>query len=326
VTIETARADLTGHHAISTIDPMGHLSAVIDATALDLREEQRVLVAPVLLAYLSERKRQQKPVPQLSRDVLQALNETQTSLAAIAPTGRNAPNDGKLAKPQCDDLIGQISDALKKDLASDVCKYALSDQSACISQMKATLAKVFMALVPGEMCTLAEARKAVLEFQTAIQPELTKVSGSNSLTNAPLQRFGFGLATGFIGGIDSDAAHPRVSIQSGKIAADPFARSLSMGLVNLPLWGYDTTTPEMTVRERIKPFIGAAFTPYFGMTVGAGWSFSRYLGINGGYAKLWYDVPKDTEQVDQAPVNKAAPFRLGSSNAWFVAASYNIGK
>ena len=53
-------------------------------------------------------------------------------------------------------------------------------------------------------------------------------------------------------------------------------------------------------------------------------SGSRYLGVNVGYARLWYDTPKATEQVDQAPVDKAAPFRLAGTNAWFVAASYNF--
>jgi hypothetical protein len=81
----------------------------------------------------------------------------------------------------------------------------------------------------------------------------------------------------------------------------------------------------MTLAEKIKPFVGVAFTPYFGITAGGAWTFSRYLGINVGYARLWYDTPKSTEQLDQAPINKAAPFRLGASNAWFVAASYNLG-
>ena len=326
VTFATARADLTGHHTLSVADPITHIQASIDATTLDLRESQRVLSLdlPDVLIFFSQRQSQQKPVPKLTADQAEKILSAPVRIASTAALGADATP----ATPavDCDDLITQIADLLKKDLAADACRYALSDQAACLNQMKATIGNAFKAAVIGARCTRSTARAAAMAFQTAIQPDLTKVSSTNALTNLPLQRFSFGLATGFIGGISSDPAHPRVTIQGGKIAADPFVRSLTMGIVNLPLWGYNPTAPSMSVAEKIKPFVGAAFTPYFGLTAGAGWSFSRYLAINAGYGRLWYDVPKDTEKVDQSPVNKAAPFRLGSSNAWFITAGYNLGK
>ena len=61
------------------------------------------------------------------------------------------------------------------------------------------------------------------------------------------------------------------------------------------------------------------------VTTTPGRPLGRVKGVNVGFARLWYDTPKEGEQLDQAPVNKAAPFQLGSSNAWFIAASFNMG-
>ena len=42
------------------------------------------------------------------------------------------------------------------------------------------------------------------------------------------------------------ADHPRVSIQNNTIASNPFPRSITMGVVNLPVWGYDASRFEMS--------------------------------------------------------------------------------
>jgi hypothetical protein len=56
------------------------------------------------------------------------------------------------------------------------------------------------------------------------------------------------------------------------------------------------------------------------------WSFTRSLSANLGYARLWYDTPKTDEQIDAAPVNREAPFRLAGTNAVFIAAGFALGK
>jgi len=141
-----------------------------------------------------------------------------------------------------------VDDALKKTLVTDACAYTVADQSGCVGEMKKAVEATFKGYKPTTACTQAAARDIAAAFLTAIQPDLIRVTGTNSLANQPLQRFSFGLATGFIVDISEDPNHPRTSIQSGKIASDPFVRSLTMGNVNLPLWGYDASSPTMTLR------------------------------------------------------------------------------
>ncbi len=318
VTFGQKRVELTGHHTVSVTDPLGHLQAAVDNTAVQLRDRETAFTFDnvALTELFNERVRQQKPLPALKPETVNKLKAT--------PPPPPPPQPGQAPATTCSGFVDQVSAALKKALAAESCAYLVSDQSGCVADLKKAVDATFKEFKPAGSCTASAARDIAVAFETAVQPDLTKVTGTNALTLQPLQRFGFGLATGYLAGIQTDPEQPRTSIQSGKIATDPFVRSITMGLVNLPLWGYDASSPTMTGREKFKPFVGFAFTPYFGMTTGGGWFVSRYLGVNVGYARLWYDTPKATEQVDQAPVDKAAPFRLAGTNAWFVAASYNF--
>jgi len=69
-----------------------------------------------------------------------------------------------------------------------------------------------------------------------------------------------------------------------------------------------------------------AFSPYFGVTAGGAFAINRYLAIDAGYARLWFDAPKPGESIDAAPTsaNRAAPFDLRSTGAIFLGVAYSF--
>jgi hypothetical protein len=230
VSFAASRADLTGHHTLYDADPIGHLQAAVDATATQLRDRQAFVAIDesALIDFFTEREQQQKSLPKLKPEVVNRI---------LAPAPSQPLVAAGAADGTCNEFIDQVNQIAKKTLATEECVHVVSDQSACVKAMTTLIDMTFKSFKPSTACTQAAARDIAATFEMAIQPELTKVTGTNSLTNQPRQRLGFGLATGFIGGISSDRAHPRANIQSGKIATDPFVRSIAMGLVNLPLWG-----------------------------------------------------------------------------------------
>jgi hypothetical protein len=300
VTFPYARAKLSSHHSVTVRQPVTHMLATVDSIKTQLLSGQGQSLEDML----------KNATPATAQTIEDLLNKPDKAPPKTVP---------------CNDLITATAAALSVDLTSEKCTFALQDLSECLTALKRTLADDWKGVKETDDCKIDRARDVVMAFQPVVQTEIFRTSGSSTVMNQPLQRYSFGLATGFVGAISSDADHPRAQIQAGKIAANPFSRSLSLGVVNLPLWGYDTTTPEMTMRERVKPFVGVAFAPYFGTAVGISYGFSRYIGVQVGIGQLWYDTPKDTEKIDEPPKDKAAPFRLGSSTAWFIAAAYNLG-
>jgi hypothetical protein len=226
----------------------------------------------------------------------------------------------------CSEVIDAASGALKHELQLDACRYAIGEPADCVKRLKSALADALETAKTDDRCTADQARDVVGAFQSDLQLDMFKASGSTAIVNQPLQRYSFGIATGYIAAISSDPSRPRVQIQNGKIAVNPLSRSLALGVVNLPLWGYDRTAPEMTRRERLRPFVAMAFAPYFGAAAGFSCAVNRYLAANIGFARLWYDAPKDGERIDQPPVDKSAPFTLAVSNAIFVAAAYTFAR
>ncbi len=228
-------------------------------------------------------------------------------------------------KAGCSSLVTEAEKVAVASLDAEVCRYSLADLSECLKKSKADLAEAFKKFAVSSGRGEDEVRGVYTAFATALA-DPARITGTTTLENQPPQRISFGLATGYLAQIDAKAARPRTSVQNGKIAPSPFSRSISMAIVNLPLWGYDPTRFEPTLRERIKPFAGVAFGSHFGVTTGVSWSFTRTLSANVGFGRIWYDTPKADEQIDAAPINRNAPFELASANAWFVAVGFSLGK
>lgn len=290
-----ARAKLTGRHIVTVSQPISHMQALVTSTAQQLR----------LQNWLAQLAVDAGTQPGGERDLARLLDK-QRPIA-------------------CDDLISATATALLTELDDPVCRFGVVDQSDCVKKLKADLTDRLKKAVEGPSCSADAARAVVAGFVPAIG-DTARITGSTTLTNQPPQRFSFGLATGYIGGIAARKSDPRVQIQSGKIAVNPFSRSITMAVVNLPLWGYNPQTFQPAGRERFRPFVGVPFAPYFGLAAGGSYLLTRTIALNAGYARLWYDAPGPNEQLDQAPINKEKPFRLGSTNAWFIAAGYNFGK
>jgi hypothetical protein len=99
-----------------------------------------------------------------------------------------------------------------------------------------------------------------------------------------------------------------------------------MAAVTLTPWGYDSQTHTPSLRERARFFIGPVLTPYYGLAGGFAFEINRYLAVNTGYARLWFDTPKSGETLGQPPtaLNRAEPFDLRSTGACFIGLSYNL--
>lgn len=281
------RAKLVGHHTIAVTDPVEHMTWTVAAIAGEFR-----------------------------------LSQARVALdRAMAPT-----INLRAAVPQlvCNDLTAATAMRLTDTLSSDVCRNSIVDLTDCLKQLKSDLTAAFVE--GSQACSAEDARKAVSAFVPVLTPATTVV-GTVSLTNAPLQRYSFGLASGYLTGIAFDASKPRAQISGNKIQPNPFNRSLTMAVINLPVWGYNSSTFEPSVRERLpRPFIGFPFTPYFGVSTGASLLLKRPLALNFGWAWLWYDTPKTSETVGEAPVNVAEPFGLAHAGAWFLGVGYNFTK
>jgi hypothetical protein len=227
----------------------------------------------------------------------------------------------------CSDFSAAVNEAIDAVASGTACGLWPADLAACSKNLRAasdrTASAYFAAPSPG--CRLDAGAPVVQEYLAAIQ-DVKPISATIAIGNAPLIRYGFGLAAAYVARVDEDANHPRVRLQGNRIVADPFARQLTMGVVNLTPWGYDSQRPSPSLAERARLVAGVAFSPSFGVTMGGAFAINRYLAVNAGYARLWFDAPKPGEQIGAAPSpeNAAQPFALRSTGALFFGVSYTF--
>jgi hypothetical protein len=231
-------------------------------------------------------------------------------------------NDG--AGTECVDFSTSLKDRIDATTADAVCGAWPADLAACTKQVREDVnqtASAYFAAAPS--CPIDAGAPLVQEYLSVIQ-DVKPIADTIALGNAPKIRYGFGLAAGYIARIDTDPRHPRARLQGGRIVADPFARQLTMGVVNLTPWGYDPQRQSPALAERARLVAGVAFSPYFGVTAGGAFAINRYLAVNAGYARLWFDTPNAGEQLGAVPANGAQPFALRSTGALFLGVSYNF--
>ena len=226
----------------------------------------------------------------------------------------------------CANLSAILKERIDATSAGTACGLWPGDLAACTKTVREDVdrtASAYFSAAPA--CPIDAGAPLVQEYLAVIQ-DMKPIASTIAIGNAPLIRYGFGLAAGYIARIDADAARPRARLQGGRIVADPFARQLTMGVVNLTPWGYDRQRQSPALAERARLVAGVAFSPYFGVTAGGAFEINRYLAVNAGYARLWFDTPKPGEQIGLAPTaaNNAAPFALQSAGALFFGVSYNF--
>lgn len=230
--------------------------------------------------------------------------------------------------PSCSEIAAAIQKAVDAEASKGECAPLAADPAKCLMAVKEAVGIAYLAAAKQHTaCKPADAFPLARRF-VSLLPEKFAMSakGSTTLMNTPETHWAFGLSTGFIGGIKTDNDKPRAKISNGKIVVDPFSRLLAMGIVSWIPGGYDPSSVVMTSKERFRVFGGVAFAPHFGGTGGVAWAFNRYLGVNVGYAYLVYDTPKEGEKLDSEPTaeNKAAPFDLAGTSAWFIGLTYNL--
>ncbi len=258
------------------------------------------------------------PIGHLAARVVAVNRDQQAALQA------RDQSDGALAA--CADLSTILKDRIDASTGGAACGLWPADLAACAKTVREDLdrtASAYFSAAPA--CPIDAGAPLVQEYLSVIQ-DVKPIASTIAIGNAPLIRYGFGLAAGYIAHIDADLAHPRARLQGGRIVADPFARQLTMGVVNLTPWGYDPQRQSPALAERARLVAGVAFSPYFGVTAGGAFEVNRYLAVNAGYARLWFDTPKAGEQIGAAPTaaNNAAPFVLRSTGALFFGVSYNF--
>jgi hypothetical protein len=228
--------------------------------------------------------------------------------------------------PACADLSTALTDRIVMATAGAACGLWPSDLAACTKRVREEIdqaASAYFSAAPS--CPIGAGAPLVQELLSVIQ-DVKPLARSIVVGNAPLIRYGFGLAAAYLVAVDVDAGHPRARLQGGRLVADPFTRELTMGVVNLTPWGYDAQRPSPSLAERARLLAGVAFSPYFGVTAGGAFAINRYLAVNAGYARLWFDAPKAGERIGAAPTaaNAAAPFDLRWAGALFLGMSYNF--
>jgi len=246
---------------------------------------------------------------------------TRTQRAAL-----EARRQGGAPVGACAAFSTVLKDRVDETMAGAGCGLFPADLAACTKKIReaiASAASAYFAAAPA--CPPDAGAPLVQEMASAVQ-DVKTLTSTSVIVNAPVVRYGFGLAAAYIARIGVDTAHPRAELQGGKIVSAPFPRQLTMGVVNLTPWGYDAQRQSPSLAERARLVAGVAFSPYFGVTAGGAFAINRYLAIDAGYARLWFDAPKPGESIDAAPTsaNRAAPFDLRSTGAIFLGVAYSF--
>ena len=133
-----------------------------------------------------------------------------------------------------------------------------------------------------------------------------EVKGNFEYENVPLQRIGFGLASGILLGKAYAAERVRLT-DDGYYAADPPVNPLAAVLLDFHPIPYDPEAATMTPAERFRLFAGAVLNPDLGICAGAGYGLLRGLSLNAGMALMSISVVKDPQAVVVGGRGKRVP-------------------
>lgn len=89
-------------------------------------------------------------------------------------------------------------------------------------------------------------------------------------------------------------------------------------------WGYDPAAPEMSVWERLSPFLAFIATPSPGIGLGGNFRPMRGFGVQVMYGWMRAESLRSGFVEGEAIAPGADPFDLGWTRAWTLGISYNI--
>ncbi len=158
-------------------------------------------------------------------------------------------------------------------------------------------------------------------FLTSSLTSMTNVELGQTFHIRPLTRMTFGAGSAVL--LSARLSQPRVTLEDGKLVADPLSRAVAMVHVNWTPWGYREDAPRRSWAERVRVQIGTALTPNFGPVLGVNLLLARGIGVSGGLAVLFLKSARP-EEIGAAPANPKDPYRLGIATAPYVGITYNF--
>jgi hypothetical protein len=143
--------------------------------------------------------------------------------------------------------------------------------------------------------------------------------------NRPLTHWSFGAGSGVLtsGLVDPKLSLPRVTMDDGKLAADPLPRVMTLTIVNWSPKGYDAEAEHVSGPERVRGFFGVTVTPDFGVAAGINVLLVRGIGIIGG-GTLMFAKGADASAIGQAPADTDQPYKVSYARGLLIGISYNF--
>lgn len=230
----------------------------------------------------------------------------------------------------------KLAEALRSGITEVATTAACNEGNAtCATALKQKIDSTYQSLADPKSpnaCTAEPAMGFGFDPVVATEQEFRKlvisggartVTGEASAVNQPLTRLSYGLMTGLLIG-NTTLKEARVKVDAGKIVNAPLDRALTMVVLNIHPWAYDSEWPRVSWAERLRAFAGGVITPDFGLTAGVGLGLVRGLTVNGGAVWLFMETPKANERVGEAPQDTNDPFRSRVGLGGFVGFSYTF--
>lgn len=168
----------------------------------------------------------------------------------------------------------------------------------------------------------ADAVSAVTsQFQSLADPSLEPTTGVTEIKNTPPAYFAFGLAGS---AIVSRGGDERVEIKDTIVSDSPLKGLVTAGVVHIYPWGYDETTPYITLGERISMLAGVVITPVPGGLVGAAFHPLRAFGLQLSHGRLMVDTPRPGVSVGQVATSSKEALKRGWTSVWLVGITYSL--
>jgi hypothetical protein len=139
--------------------------------------------------------------------------------------------------------------------------------------------------------------------------------------NVPLRRYSLGVVAGFAVGADDDQ---RAELKSDKVAVDPMNDVVTAITVNIHPKRYDPNALAMTPAERYRCFLGATYTPEFGLMGGVGIGLIRGLSVNVGYGVMRINEIRSGDEFGEAPSRPEDPFDNAAAGFGFLGLGYKF--
>jgi len=150
-----------------------------------------------------------------------------------------------------------------------------------------------------------------------------EVTTAQTFTNAPYDRYSFGLMEGLAVKVWLDDPRVKLDDDDGTIRADPLPRLATIVTINGSFKGYRRSALAVTRAERWRWFAGGAITPDFGLAGGISFLPVRGLALNAGVLLLFYKTAP-ANAIGKTPADASDPFGLGTARGLILGAAYNF--